>query len=198
MRPKGRHALDQAAHVIFLIDGRTEITGADRDLAQLLRQLGKPVSLAVNKIDVAKREDLIGDFYSLGINEVFPVSAVAYREGHHALGVNVVWRGPDGEAEPFTRLEPGEPGLDRWHGVIRPDRVGRWTFTIEAFDDPYRTWRDAVVKKIAAGQGLEDLANDLAEGAEVLDLAAKIVPHDQEERVRATVAARSTCSRPTS
>ena len=123
------------------------------------------------------------------VGELLPVSAVAYREGHHSLGVNVVWRGPDGEAEPFTRLEPGEPGLDRWHGVIRPDRVGRWTFTIEAFDDPYRTWRDAVVKKIAAGQGLEDLANDLAEGAEVLDLAAKIVPHDQEERVRATVAA---------
>ena len=123
------------------------------------------------------------------VGEYVPVSAVSYREGHNALGVNVVWRGPDGETEPFTRLQPGEPGLDRWHGVIRPDRVGRWTFTVEAFDDPYRTWRDAVVKKIGAGQGLEDLANDLAEGAEVLDLAAKIVPADQEERVRSAAGA---------
>src|SRR3954447_5457626 len=122
------------------------------------------------------------------VGEFVPVSAVSYREGHHALGVNVVWRGPDGESEPFTRMQPGEPGLDQWHGVIRPDKVGRWTFTVEAFEDPYRTWRDAVVKKIGAGQGLEDLANDLAEGAEVLDLAAKIVPADQEDRIRAAAA----------
>src|SRR3954465_1484854 len=118
------------------------------------------------------------------VGELVPVSATSYREGHHALGVNVVWRGPDGDAEPFTRLLPGEPGLDRWHGTIRPDRVGRWTFTVEAFDDPYRSWRDAVVKKIGAGQGLEDLANDIAEGAEVLDLAAKIVPEADQDRVR--------------
>ena len=48
---QARVALDQAAQIIFLIDGRTEITGADRDLAKMLRQLGKPVTLAVNKID---------------------------------------------------------------------------------------------------------------------------------------------------
>jgi starch synthase (maltosyl-transferring) len=123
------------------------------------------------------------------VGELVPISAVSYREGHHALGVNVVWQGPEGEAEPFTRLTPGEPGLDQWHGVIKPDRVGRWTFTVEAFDDPYQTWRNAVTKKIGAGQGLEDLANDLAEGAELLDLAAKIVPAAEEERVRDAAAA---------
>jgi starch synthase (maltosyl-transferring) len=123
------------------------------------------------------------------VGELVPVAAVSYREGHNALGVNVVWRGPDGESEPFTRMLPGEPGLDQWHGVIKPTRVGRWTFTVEAFDDPYRTWRDAVVKKIGAGQGVEDLHNDLDEGAEVLDLAAKIVPNESEERVRDAAAA---------
>ncbi|GAA2523994.1 alpha-1,4-glucan:maltose-1-phosphate maltosyltransferase [Winogradskya humida] len=123
------------------------------------------------------------------VGELVPISAVSYREGHNALGVNVVWRGPHGESEPFTRLEPGEPGLDQWHAVIKPDRVGRWTFTIEAFDDPYQTWRNAVTKKIGAGQGLEDLANDLAEGAGLLDLAAKIVPNADEERVREAAAA---------
>jgi len=34
-------ALDQACHIIFLVDGRSEITGADRDLAQMLQRLGK-------------------------------------------------------------------------------------------------------------------------------------------------------------
>ncbi|RZU48617.1 alpha-1,4-glucan:maltose-1-phosphate maltosyltransferase [Krasilnikovia cinnamomea] len=123
------------------------------------------------------------------VGELVPVSAVSYREGHHALGVNVVWQGPGAQPEPFTRMRPGEPGLDTWHAMIKPDRVGRWTFTIEAFDDPYLTWRNAVTKKIGAGQGAGELANDLAEGAEVLDLAAKIVPAAEEERVRAAAAA---------
>ena len=45
-------------HIIFVIDGRTEITGTDRELASILRKLGKPVALAVNKIDAAVRESL--------------------------------------------------------------------------------------------------------------------------------------------
>jgi starch synthase (maltosyl-transferring) len=130
------------------------------------------------------------------VGELVPVSAVSYREGHDALGVNVVWQGPDGAARPFTRMSPGEPGLDQWHALIKPDAVGRWTFTVEAFDDPYGTWRYAVVKKIGAGQGVEDLANDLAEGAEVLDLAAKIVPDEAQERVRIAAAALRDDARP--
>ncbi len=123
------------------------------------------------------------------VGELVPVSAVSYREGHHALGVNVVWQGPDGRPQPFTRMRPGAPGLDQWHGVIKPDTPGRWTFTVEAFDDPYRTWHNAVVKKIGAGQGIEDLANDVVEGAELLDLAAKIVPAHEQDRVREAAAA---------
>src|SRR5262245_47635799 len=63
---QARVALEQAAQIIFLIDGRTEITGADRDLAKMLRRLGKPVTLAVNKIDTASREDLTHEFHALG------------------------------------------------------------------------------------------------------------------------------------
>lgn len=72
---QARVALKHASQIVFLIDGRTEITAADRDLAQMLRKLGKPVTLAVNKIDVAAREDLTGEFYSLGFERVMPVSA---------------------------------------------------------------------------------------------------------------------------
>ena len=68
---QARVALDRAAHIIFLIDGRTEITGADRDLAKMLRKLGKPVSLAVNKIDATVREDLAHEFYALGFSRSF-------------------------------------------------------------------------------------------------------------------------------
>ena len=68
-------ALDDAAHIIFLVDGRSEISAADRDLAQMLRRLGKPVSLAVNKVDAPNREDLVHQFHELGLANIFPVSA---------------------------------------------------------------------------------------------------------------------------
>jgi len=72
---QARVALKNAAHVIFLIDGRAEITGADRELAAMLRKLGRPVAVAVNKIDSPKREDLAHEFYKLGFKDLFPVSA---------------------------------------------------------------------------------------------------------------------------
>ncbi len=77
---QARFALDTAAQVIFLIDGRTEITGIDRDLAAMLRKIGKPVTLVVNKIDHTKREDLAHEFHSLGFEHLFPISA------EHRLG----------------------------------------------------------------------------------------------------------------
>ncbi|HBY63189.1 MAG TPA: ribosome biogenesis GTPase Der [Solibacterales bacterium] len=72
---QARVALDQADQIVFLIDGRTEITAADRDLVQHLQRLGKPLSLAVNKIDSVARESLAHEFWSLGIQHLFPVSA---------------------------------------------------------------------------------------------------------------------------
>ena len=72
---QARVALDQAWQVIFLIDGRTEITGVDRELARMLHKLGKPVSLVVNKIDHTKREGLMHEFHALGFKHLFPVSA---------------------------------------------------------------------------------------------------------------------------
>ena len=123
------------------------------------------------------------------VGEAVPVSARAYREGHAALGCNVVWRPVDGPPRPFTRMRPSEAGDDRWHATIRPDRIGAWTFTVEAFDDPYLTWRHAIVAKVEAGQEAADLGNDLAEGAEVLESAAGGVPDEDRQRVRDAAAA---------
>jgi len=74
-------ALEGADQIIFLVDGRAEITGSDRDLAQMLRKLGRPLTLAVNKADTGKKQEIKHDFYSLGIAEMFPVSA------EHNIGV---------------------------------------------------------------------------------------------------------------
>src|SRR5215471_7490895 len=77
-------ALERASHIILLVDGRSELAAPDRDLARMLLRLGKPVTLAVNKADTAKQEGLAHDFYSLGIREIFPVSA------EHGIGVDTL------------------------------------------------------------------------------------------------------------
>jgi GTPase len=88
-------ALEDADHIIFVIDARTDITGADRELAQMLRRLGKPVALAVNKVDVPEREDLTGEFYSLGFDDLFPISA-EHSRGIDELLDHVTQAFPDG------------------------------------------------------------------------------------------------------
>lgn len=91
---QARVALDIAAHILFVIDGRTEITAADRDLAKLLRALNKPLTLVVNKIDSPAREGLVHEFYSLGLGDPVPVSA------EHKLGIADLL---DSITEPFAR-----------------------------------------------------------------------------------------------
>ena len=72
---QARVALDEAAAIVMVVDGRSEIAGPDRELARLLLRAGKSLFLAVNKVDTDKQASLVGEFYGLGIREVFPVSA---------------------------------------------------------------------------------------------------------------------------
>jgi len=112
---QARVALKRAAYVIFLIDGRAEITGADRDLARMLHKLGKPVALAVNKIDSAKRENLAHEFYSLGFPGLFPISA------EHHIGLDELL---DHVTAGFSVTEAPEKPQDE-RGPIRVAIIGR-------------------------------------------------------------------------
>ncbi len=68
-------ALDEAAAVVMVVDGRSEITAPDFELARLLNRTGKPLFLAINKIDTDKQQALVGEFHRLGIRNFFPVAA---------------------------------------------------------------------------------------------------------------------------
>jgi GTPase len=72
---QARVALDEAAAIVMVVDGRTELAAPDLELARLLRKTGKPLFLAVNKVDSEKQSSLIDDFHRLGIQEMFPISA---------------------------------------------------------------------------------------------------------------------------
>jgi starch synthase (maltosyl-transferring) len=123
------------------------------------------------------------------VGEPIPISAVVFREGHDAVGANVVLRDPAGRKSPPILMTKGAPGTDRWHATVSPERPGQWTFAVEAWSDPFSTWHHAVTTKIEAGQGAEDLANDLEDGARLFDRLAKALP--KAERPRATAAARA-------
>ena len=73
------------------------------------------------------------------VGEAVPVSATVFREGHDAVNANVVLRAPDGSTGPYTPMTLLGPGVDRWSAEVTPDREGAWTFTVEAWSDPYAT-----------------------------------------------------------
>jgi GTPase len=68
-------ALKEADAVIMVVDGRTEMASPDIDLARQLLRTGKPLFLAVNKVDTEKQQSLTDDFHRLGIRKLFPLSA---------------------------------------------------------------------------------------------------------------------------
>jgi GTP-binding protein len=74
-------ALEEADVIVMVVDARTELASSDIDLARLLQRLGKPLILAVNKVDDPKLESYVEDFRRLGIKNMLPISA------EHATGV---------------------------------------------------------------------------------------------------------------
>jgi len=78
---QARVALDEADAVVMVVDGRSELAAPDLELARLLLRTGKPLFLAVNKIDSLAQEADVEDFRRLGIAEMFPVSS------EHGTGV---------------------------------------------------------------------------------------------------------------
>jgi GTP-binding protein len=79
---QARVAIEEAAHLVLVVDARQGIVPLDEELAQLLRRTGKPLSLAVNKIDTSQHSPLAAEFHRLGIQALFPLSA------EHGLGVD--------------------------------------------------------------------------------------------------------------
>ncbi|WP_394280524.1 maltotransferase domain-containing protein [Corynebacterium sp.] len=109
------------------------------------------------------------------VGEVVPISALVWREGHDAVAATVEITGPNGERDSILmQQETFRP--DNVHAVFVPESVGLWRFCIDAWSDPMSTWRNAVTKKLDAGQSAEEMANDLHHGAELFERAAENAP----------------------
>ena len=115
MRTQSLIAIEEADVIVVLMDGREGLVPADQDVAEILRKAMKPVVLAVNKIDGPKHEDLVADFYSVGIDPMFTVSA------EHGRGIYELCQAIE------SRLPEAEEELDveQEDGIIRMAVIGR-------------------------------------------------------------------------
>lgn len=69
-------ACEEADKIVFLVDGKDGVNPVDFDIANILRQSGKPVFLAVNKLDNPESYLMVNDFYSLALGEPLGISAL--------------------------------------------------------------------------------------------------------------------------
>jgi len=126
---QARVALDEAAAIVMVVDGRSELAGPDLELVRLLRKANRPLFLAVNKVDSEKQALLIDDFHRLGVKEMFPVSA------EHARGVDdlldaVVAILPKAfttevtESTEETLVEPAEPAEEQPPAEVKVAIIG--------------------------------------------------------------------------
>ena len=97
VQAQSRLAVAEADVVIFLFDGKTGLNPLDREAVDLLRRANKPVLFAVNKLDSRQRGDNLFEFYSLGIEPLYSISA------EHGLGIGELF---DDVARHFAELLP--------------------------------------------------------------------------------------------
>ena len=82
MREQCQLAMDEADVILFLMDGKEGLTPSDKEIANILRQVNKPVFYIVNKIDGPKHEEKVFEFYGLGVETIYSISA------EHRYGVD--------------------------------------------------------------------------------------------------------------
>jgi len=124
MREQTRLAMEQADIIIFLMDGRDGLTPSDEEIVRQLRSYGKPVFYAVNKIDGPRHDGNVLDFYRLGIEPLYTISAEHGRgvdELMDAVTAGIPGTEPPGEE---AQEEPPEEEPIRIAVVGRPN-VGK-------------------------------------------------------------------------
>ncbi|WP_049160241.1 maltotransferase domain-containing protein [Corynebacterium striatum] len=113
------------------------------------------------------------------VDEVIPVTALVWREGHDAVAATLsVWNS-DSPAVSSVTMDFDSVNPDRVHGVFTPATPGRWFFRVDAWSDPMATWRNAITKKMEAGQSAQELSNDLLHGTELFERASLQSPTDK-------------------
>ena len=122
MREQTRLAMEQADIIVFLMDGKDGLTPSDEEIVRLLRSYRKPVYYAVNKIDGPRHDENVYEFYRLGVEPIYTISA------EHGRGVDELMNAvtadipvaepedekvPGGEEEPIRIAVVGRPNVGK-------------------------------------------------------------------------------------
>ena len=116
---QARVAIEEAAHLVLVVDAQQGIVPLDEELAHLLRPTGKPLSLAVNKIDSSQHSPLAAEFHRLGIQNLFPLSA------EHGLGVDDLLDRITADLPASPEAVSSSPSLPPAEPVINVAIIGR-------------------------------------------------------------------------
>ncbi len=145
---QSQQAVDEADAVLLMFDARVGLTAVDRELAQKIRAQNKPIFVLANKIDGANPDEVMAEFYELGVERIYPTTATHGR-GVRPLLEDVLELFPE-EPAPEDALPEGQDSGIKIAIVGRPN-VGKSTLVnrllgedrVVVFDQPGTT-RDSV------------------------------------------------------
>jgi len=121
IRAQATLAIDEAEVIIMVVDVRTGITSEDENVIGILQKSNKPLIVAANKVDDQNYVNLIYEFYSLGVEEVVPISAL------HGIGIGDLLDRII-ELLPEERKDPYEGGTIKFCLIGQPN-VGKSTLS---------------------------------------------------------------------
>ncbi len=120
MREQALLAMEEADAILFLMDGREGLTPADLEIVGMLRKVEKPVLYGINKMDTEKQDPLLLDFYRIGADRLYPLSA------EHGLGIAPIMDDLVDALPPREQAEGKEEEKDRIRiAVIGKPNVGK-------------------------------------------------------------------------
>ncbi len=151
MREQCQLAMDEADAILFVMDGKEGLTPSDREIADILRRQRKPVFYIVNKVDDPKHEEGALEFYGLGVEPIYTISA-EHGYGIGALTEDVV------KVLPASTQESEDTGVTKVAVIGRPN-VGKSSLINRLLgykrvlvDDVPGTTRDAIDTLVERGE----------------------------------------------
>lgn len=116
------------------------------------------------------------------VGETVVVEADIFADGHEVLAAQVLYRGPGDRAWRSAPMQPTQPiGMDRWRGEFSVTEIGEYRYTVEGWMDPFTTWRNAMKKRLDAGQ---EVHVEMMSGGLLVAAAAKRAKREDAKRLK--------------